>query len=197
MTELSTLHIISIPIISAFIGWLTNYIAIQSLFRPLKPKKILFFTLWGVIPKRQKNISKKLAEVVQEYLFSHEDLIELLTKEENIDKIKKKILPILKDRILGKIPSMFRGMAEPFIEELLSKEIDDVLMQINVELAVHLEDTVDVKKIVYEKLINYDVSQLEKIIRQIANKELKHIEYLGGVIGFVVGIIQILIIGFI
>jgi len=52
--------LILIPIISAFIGWFTNWIAIKMLFHPREPKKFLGLTLHGIFPKRQKVIAEKL-----------------------------------------------------------------------------------------------------------------------------------------
>jgi uncharacterized membrane protein YheB (UPF0754 family) len=34
--------LILIPLISAFIGWFTNWIAIKMLFHPREPKKMVF-----------------------------------------------------------------------------------------------------------------------------------------------------------
>ncbi|NLD91879.1 MAG: DUF445 family protein [Fibrobacter sp.] len=39
--------------------------------------------------------------------------------------------------------------------------------------------------------MSYDLVKFESIIYNIANKELKAIEYLGGVLGFVVGLVQL------
>ena len=117
--------IVAIPAISALIGWLTNYLAIKSLFKPLKPKKILFFKLHGLIPKRQKALAINISEVVEEYLFSHTDMLEELNKPSNIKKIKKKILPILEEKIIEKVPSMFKSIAEPIIKRILENEIED------------------------------------------------------------------------
>ena len=53
-----------IPFISAFIGWITNWIAIKMLFHPKDPKRILGVTFHGIFPKRQQQFATKLGAVV-------------------------------------------------------------------------------------------------------------------------------------
>lgn len=188
--------IVSIPVISALIGWFTNYIAIKSLFRPLKKVNFLFFSFQGVIPKRKKLLASRIASVVEQYLFSHKDITALFEDKKNKAKIKKKILPIIEAKFLEKVPAMFRPIAEPILKKVLDEEIDELIHKISLELSEHTVDNIDIKKIVQDKLSNYDVSRIEKIIYSIASSELKHIEYLGAVIGFVVGCFQLFLFVF-
>jgi uncharacterized membrane protein YheB (UPF0754 family) len=43
---------------------------------------------------------------------------------------------------------------------------------------------------VEEKISQFELDEIEKMILKIAKKELKHIEYLGGVLGFLIGLTQ-------
>ena len=45
------------PFVGAFIGWLTNYVAIKMLFRPREPWYILGFPMQGVMPRRQRDLA--------------------------------------------------------------------------------------------------------------------------------------------
>ncbi|MCA9459462.1 MAG: DUF445 family protein [Nanoarchaeota archaeon] len=186
--------LILIPLISALIGWFTNYLAIKSLFRPIKELNLGFFKIQGLIPKRKTKLALKLAQIVEEYFLSHNDIQDIFTDEKEREKIKIKILPILENKILDKIPSMFKLVASPIITKILAEEIDDLISKFSQEISSHIEENIDIKKIVFDKIISYDISKLEIIIRKIASKELKHIELLGGVIGFVVGLFQVFLL---
>ena len=59
---LPILVLILIPIISALIGWLTNWVAIRMLFHPRKPILIGNFKLQGLIPRRQPDIAEQAAD---------------------------------------------------------------------------------------------------------------------------------------
>ena len=79
-----------IPIISAFIGWFTNWIAIKMLFHPKEPKKILGITFHGIFPKRQRQFAEKLGILVSTELISFSEIEEKITNPENIKKLLEK-----------------------------------------------------------------------------------------------------------
>ena len=68
----------TLPIIGAFIGWITNWLAIKMLFRPRKPIKILFITFQGIFPKNKPRIAEKLGTIVQRDLINFYDINERL-----------------------------------------------------------------------------------------------------------------------
>jgi len=53
-----------------------------------------------------------------------------------------------------------------------------------------------VESIVEEKVSNFSVEKLEEIMFGILNKELKFIERIGAVVGFVVGLVQMVLVLF-
>ena len=63
-----------IPLISAIIGWLTNFLAVKMLFHPKEPITFLSIKIQGVFPKRQKELSNKLGILVSEELFSIQEI---------------------------------------------------------------------------------------------------------------------------
>lgn len=184
----------AVPIVSAMIGWFTNWVAIRSLFRPYKPINILGFKLVGVIPKRKEILAKKIGEVVEEFLINHDDISSKFSEPENLEKIKKRVLPIISQKILDNVPPMMKMIAEPIVKNVLEKEADDIILKVGNELVSHLEESFDVKAEVEKKILSYDTRNVEKIILNVAKSEFKHIEYLGAVIGFLVGCFQLILI---
>ena len=88
------LSIIVPPIIGAVIGYVTNWIAVKMLFRPLKPVKIGKFKLPftpGLIPKSKPRLAKALGSAVSTNLLSNDDFIKALTSDEVVDKLNKNI----------------------------------------------------------------------------------------------------------
>jgi uncharacterized membrane protein YheB (UPF0754 family) len=65
-------------------------------------------------------------------------------------------------------------------------ETEPLLEKVSGEVEKHIA----VKKIVEEKIHAFDLDQLESIVRKLAHKEFRSIEILGGVIGFLVGLVQ-------
>ena len=76
------LHYLSGPIIGAFIGYCTNYIAVKMLFHPYKEVKLFGWTLPftpGVIPKNKPRLARAIGRAVADVLLTKEDLAGLIT----------------------------------------------------------------------------------------------------------------------
>ena len=188
-----TIILVSIPILSAIIGWITNYIAIQSLFKPTTEVNILGLKFLGVIPKRKKKLAKKLAQVISNHLLSSKDLQDTLKKPENLAIFQEKFSTKAKEVFLDAVPPLLKGAATPVITTVIERKGKVIVESIIDGLSESFEETVDIEKIIEEKLLEYDVKNLDKILHKIAHDELKHIELLGGVIGFVVGCMQVVL----
>src|SRR5262245_15422194 len=59
-----------LPLITAFIGWLTNFVAIRMLFRPRVEQRFLGFRWQGLIPRRQAEVAKSTAEIIEAELLN-------------------------------------------------------------------------------------------------------------------------------
>jgi uncharacterized membrane protein YheB (UPF0754 family) len=184
-------------VIGALIGWITNYFAIKMLFRPLKEVNILGIKFQGLIPKRKMEMAVNIAETIQDELISMKDItanIGDIELGEEIDLMVDKIVEDkLQKEILSKIP-----MASLFINDsMISKikgHIKDAIEENKDEFFTvvikKMEDSVDMKNIIIEKIQNFELDKLEKMVYKIANNELKHIEVIGAVLGAIIGGIQ-------
>ena len=81
-------------IISACIGYATNFIAVKMLFRPLKPVfikgKQLPFTP-GIIPKGKPRLAKALGNAVSSILLTDEDIHKALVNDTTKKKVSAEI----------------------------------------------------------------------------------------------------------
>lgn len=65
------------PVLGAFIGYMTNYVAIKMLFRPLRPWKVLGIRVPmtpGVIPSKRHMLAENIGEMVGEHLLTSHDV---------------------------------------------------------------------------------------------------------------------------
>ncbi len=70
------------PILGAFIGYMTNYVAIKMLFRPLRPWKILGMRVPmtpGVIPSKRHMLAENIGEMVGAHLLTSRDVGQAIT----------------------------------------------------------------------------------------------------------------------
>ena len=77
------LAFITPPVVGAFIGYLTNRVAIRMLFRPLKPWKIGPVRVPmtpGVIPSKRHELALNIGEMVGEHLLTSDEINRSLKK---------------------------------------------------------------------------------------------------------------------
>lgn len=192
--------LVLIPIISAFIGWFTNWIAIKMLFHPREPKKILGITFQGIFPKRQQQFAMKLGKLVSSELLSFSDIEQKIANPKNVEKIlpvlEEHIDVFLKEKLTTQIPMIGMLMGEKtigmvkgvFINEL--QELFPVLMK---QYMNTLQTELDLEKIVIEKVGKFSSDKLEEILNQIISTEFRFVEIIGAVLGFIIGIMQVLL----
>ena len=76
------LHYLSGPVIGAFIGYFTNYIAVKMLFHPYNEIKFLGLKLPftpGVIPKNKPRLARAIGHAVADVLLTKQDIAGLIT----------------------------------------------------------------------------------------------------------------------
>ena len=194
------LQFILIPVISAFIGWFTNWVAIKMLFHPKQPKRILGVTFHGIFPKRQKVFAEKLGKMISSEFLSFEDIEQKIASPQNLQKlmpmIEGHVDKFLRDKLGDEMPflSLFIGdKTIRSLKKIFMLELEILFPQLMKSYAGHLQEELDLEKIVTEKVSAFSSDKLESILYQIMSKEFRFVEILGGVIGFIIGMLQVLI----
>lgn len=192
--------LILIPLISAFIGWFTNWIAIKMLFHPKEPKKILGITFHGIFPKRQQQFAEKLGKLVSEELLSFKEIEEKIINPDNLSKmmplVEGKIDLFLREKLSSVFPMISMFIGPNTINQLklvFMKELETMFPEIIGSYMKHLESELDLEKMVTEKVAGFSSDKMEMILNQIMSKEFRFVEIIGGVLGLLIGILQVLI----
>ncbi len=189
-----------IPVISAFIGWFTNWIAIKMLFHPKEPKKILGITIQGIFPKRQQQFAEKLGKLVSQELLSFADIQQKLVHPDNIQKlmpvVEEHIDQFLRKKLAEEMPVISMFIGENTIQQLkgiFMKELETLFPVIMQRYMGHLQQELDLEKIVTQKVAAFSSDKLEEILQSILSKEFRFVELIGAVLGFIIGLLQVLL----
>ena len=187
-----------LPLVAALIGWFTNYIAVKMLFHPKNPKGFLFVKIQGVFPKRQKALAQKLGDLVAEELFSVSDVAskikEFATSEEAMNEVGERIEKTIRNKLVKTFPMLAMFLSDEMVEKvtkLFQCELQDFLAESAAGLGNKLEENLDIKEMVKEKVNGFSSEKLESLINQLMKKEFKFIEIIGAFIGFVIGCFQV------
>ena len=188
----------ALPIISSLIGWITNYLAVKMLFHPKFPLKILGVSIHGVFPKRQKQIAKKLGDLVANELFSISDLkveVEsMIATEETMDLIGKKIEKTIRNKLVQNFPMLSMFLTDEMVEKvtnLFKAELQEFLIETAQGIGSKIEEKISIEEIVREKVEAFSTDKLEEILYSIMKKEFRFIEITGAILGFLIGCVQV------
>ena len=194
-------NLLFMVIVGTFIGWVTNYIAIKLLFRPYNEINILGFKLQGVIPKRRKELAENIGKTINAELISIKDItntIDSMELEIEIDKIVGEIVEKkIKGEFLGSYPMLKMFINDSIIDKIKSyikSAIEENKGEIVNTIIGKLEKEIDFEDLIIKKINEFSLEDVEKMTINIAKNELKHIEYIGAVLGAFIGVIQYLLI---
>ena len=186
----------SLPLVGAFVGWGTNYIAVKMIFHPRKPYKVFGFTIQGLLPKRQADLAVNVGEVVAEDLVSSSDLGKALESPEVMSALGGELSAQVDKLIQNAISSnpmfalVLQGAMKEEIVKLIKVQLESAAPEIIDRAKTSVLGAIDIRKIVEEKIKAFDLGKLEAIVYKISAQELRAIEVLGGVLGLLIGIIQ-------
>ena len=189
------IRILILAIIGGLIGYITNVIAIKLIFRPINPIKIpiINIEIIGMIPKRKTEIATNIAKVVEEQFISVDEITDNIITEQDkqhiIDYIKVRVKLILSEK-MTLIPSTIRNLVQNYVSEIIEDEIREGIDELSEEMIIKTKNRINIKEIIEDKINELDLYELETIILQIVKNELRHIEVLGLILGFFIGIVQ-------
>ena len=190
------LKLLILAVLGGIIGWITNRLAIKMLFRPFQPVNIplINFKIQGLIPKRKAEIAKSIGETVETELLSMEEIIMELIKGDNKDEIlamfKNKIAEIITDKRSSFIPSVFKKMILKYINGIIDEEGDRIITEFIEDTVIKATASIRLSKMIEDRINKFEIEELEKIAIKVVRAELRHIEILGGILGFIIGIFQ-------
>jgi uncharacterized membrane protein YheB (UPF0754 family) len=201
MSDTLAIKLVAVPIISALTGYATNYVAVRMLFRPRAPIRVFGVPLQGLIPRRRSQIAQAIGQTVEEHLISHDDIRKIVTAP----GVQEKIETLLRGRVegfLSKNLASIHPMAAMFVNDKMIARMRDLIMEellqtvpeLTEQVMDKLEEDMNFRNIVVEKIENFDLDRFESILLKIASKELRAIEVLGGVLGLFIGLLTDLLL---
>jgi len=189
--------LVYIPFFTALIGWLTNKVAIKMLFRPRYPVNVFAWRWQGLIPRRQKEIARRSAEIIEKELLTHHFLREQIKGIDLDPYLKAFAARLVREGIGDRLRSI--PLLGAFINDDTLVTLENVAAE---EMAAHsnsltdviadqAEQNMQIRQYVEDQISGFDLEKLEEVVHQIANREFRTIELLGGLIGFIVGVAQL------
>ncbi|MBP5233381.1 MAG: DUF445 family protein [Planctomycetes bacterium] len=185
------------PVVCAFIGWLTNYVAVKMLFRPRNPVNLGVCTVHGVFPKRRGALAENLGNAIEKNLINHGDIQKVIEdpsfQQAFAGVAAAKIDDFLANRLttINPMLAMFvTGELRQKIRDLLLAEIHGMLPEFLQTASTELQKRLVFHEIVRDKINGFDSEKIEELLFAVMKREFRFIEIVGGVLGFFIGVAQ-------
>lgn len=192
---------LTIPVVSALVGFGTNWLAVKMMMYPVEFKGLGFLGWQGVIPAN----SEKMANVVVEHsvkrVLTQQELLSRIEADKLIEALQNRIDPFVED-IVDEVMAQtsYHGLAVPDfiwsaapgalksrVYQEVRKNMPGILTHLAEDIRGNLDDLIDINEMIVEKLGN-NKQMLIDIFRIAAHKEFKFIERSGLYFGFPLGV---------
>jgi uncharacterized membrane protein YheB (UPF0754 family) len=187
-----------VPPITAFIGWMTNWAAVKMIFWPRVYSGLGPLGWQGIIYKQGHKFATGVADMVTGNLVTTRELVGRLDPDEIQALIAEplaKMNPELARDAMEKVKpggwDQLPGHVKTMVLAQLQTQSAALARTIFDRLQERADELVDLHGLVYERLSGENADRLARLTRRIASKEFKFIEYSGGVIGLLVGLVQV------
>ena len=187
--ELITSYLLP-PVIGAVIGYFTNLIAVKMLFYPRKPVYIFGHQLPltpGAIPKGKARLAKSAGKIVQNELFTREDISGRLLTEEVEKPLIDKVMSIL-DADIRETGAVLAGSTEKYdklendFTELLSLKITDAIKRMDIPGTIHKEGkAMLLEHVLNSRILSFVVTDgmIDKVMTAVSDKMEEFIDAKG------------------
>lgn len=185
-----------LPLGGFAVGFLTNWLAINLIFSPLKPRRILFWKVQGLFLRRQPEISDVWARLVAEELITVEKVADAMINGNHGDRtraiIQKHLRPLLDNSVLMKLTAQVAVGMTGYTELKKAMNQKAVLATRDVfgDPAFNRERAPVVAEVLAGQMKSLRPSEFQDILRPAFREEEIQLMVVGGLFGAVAGILQ-------
>ncbi|HUH04475.1 MAG TPA: DUF445 family protein [Kofleriaceae bacterium] len=189
------------PIVGVIVGLVTNYLAIQMIFRPLERTRYLGVPYQGMFPKRQLEISKDYARITADEVLTAKNLIRLVAEGEAGERIAEVVVTTISERLV-EISAKAQALVPVEITPAMIDEVKAVVVErlqrsipdFQPQLEEYLDRKLDIGTTIETKLSRLSKHEFERILRGLFEKDEFMLIVIGGVLGGAVGCLQALLV---
>lgn len=191
---------VSMPIIAATIGYLTKLVAIEMIFRPKEFVGIKPFLGWqGMVPRRAAKMAAIAVDSVMSKILQPEELFDRIDPDDLIKEVEGPLhdsVAKITETVMSEFnPGLWEAMPQAVRNIMISRiekrapETTRVLMN---QIRDNLDQVFDIKHMVVTNLVR-DKDLLNRMMREISAKALKFMAQAGGIFGFYIGCVQVIV----
>ncbi len=191
-----------LPAFGLLVGWATNWIALNVIFRPLRPTRIGPWTLQGLFLKRQRQVAAVWCRIVTREIVNVRSIIHAMVggpKAENTRAlIKKHIEPIVHEAVdpLLRLPAQLAVGAES-LEEMMNRVGEKSIAVSTLpfdDWHFNRERAEIVERLLRQRMEELPSEQFQDLLRPCFQEDETKLILVGAVLGFLAGLAQLFLV---
>jgi len=188
-----------IPIVSAFVGWWTNAVAVKMMFEPSEFVGIKPYLGWqGIVPASALKLASRSADLILRQLLNVRDLFANFDPKGMAKALGPALDQMTDDTlrdVIGKhAPEVWANMApqaQQVVRGMLRAEIEQATVDILADFHDNLEKIIDLKKVVMGEVAK-NRQLISDMFQTVGASEFKFVRASGWYFGLPFGILQML-----
>ena len=187
-----------LPAFGGFVGFFSDWIALQMMFRPQLPTRFMGMTFQGLFLKRQKEVAADYAALISKQLLTPANMMEELFRGAFSDRIME-----LVHKNVKRLVDEQAGMARPLVVYAVGSQryiemknvVADRILQKMPEtmkyVEAYAEDAMDVRNTLVNRMQDLTPQEFEGMLRPAFKEDEWSLIAVGAILGFLVGEAQV------
>lgn len=188
-----------LPMFGGLVGFLSDWIALQMMFRPLYPKKIMGYTWQGLFIKRQDEVAADYAALISKQLLTSRHLLEELFTGTHSERVINLVNRYVRQEI-----DIEAGVVRPLVvyaiggekyqtlKSKVAERIMERLPEAMKSMESYAEDAMDIRNTLISRMQRLSPEEFEGMLRPAFKEDEWSLIIVGAVLGALVGELQIL-----
>lgn len=190
----------AIPFISAGVGFVTNMMALEMMFKPIEFIGIKPIFGWqGIVPRKAEIMAGIAVDTITSKLISTREITDRIDPDEVARLLREPLKPIIEDVVYDMIsthnPTLWNTMPKLAKEQIIKRAHDvapTIAAEVTRKFQQDADHLLDIKHMVITNLMK-DKMLLNRIFLDVGEPEFKFVARSGAYFGFLFGIPQMLL----
>jgi uncharacterized membrane protein YheB (UPF0754 family) len=186
-----------LPVFGFIVGFATNWIAIELIFRPKKPIRLGFVTLIGLFFKRQKEVSTEYSRIITSKILTTEGIFEYIIRGQGAKRFEA-----LVKKHVGRVVENTAGVSRTLFEVAGGEKQIDIIKNIATfrfmqELPIAIRDAfpyagqaLNIEENLREKMSSLSYEEFEGFLRPAFQEDETTLILVGAILGALAGLGQ-------
>jgi len=187
-----------LPVAGFLVGWLTNWVALKIIFRPLDKREFLGCAMQGLFIQRQQEVSETFARVIMTEILNVKAIWDGIL----FGPLSYNFYAILRANTLVFIDTQFADIAPLAVAAMGAKKFaqmkEDVVKEVAHAMPLiisnsyeYTEKAMDMEATVRQKMQELTPAEFEGVLHPAFEEDEIELIALGGVLGLAVGFLQL------